>query len=115
MFLLVILFTYFYTSIQFNPEKISDDIKKRGGFIPGIRPGMNTTSHLKSLITKITLGGGMFLGVIAILPYFIKTFIGFDTFAVGGTSLLIIVSVILETLRKVDSIAVTKKYESFLD
>jgi len=114
-FLLVVIFTYFYTSIQFNPEKIADDVKKRGGFIPGIRPGQNTTAYLKSVINKITLGGGIFLGLIAILPYLIHTMIGFSTFALGGTSLLIVVSVVLDTLRKMDSMIVTRKYDSFLD
>jgi preprotein translocase subunit SecY len=114
-FLLVLVFTYFYTSIQFNPEKIADDVKKRGGFIPGIRPGQNTTAYLKSVINKITLGGGIFLGLIAILPYLIHTMIGFSTFALGGTSLLIVVSVVLDTLRKMDSMIVTRKYDSFLD
>ena len=114
-FLLVVVFTYFYTSIQFNPEKIADDVKKRGGFIPGIRPGQNTTAYLKSVINKITLGGGIFLGLIAILPYLIHTMIGFSTFALGGTSLLIVVSVVLDTLRKMDSMIVTRKYDSFLD
>lgn len=115
MFIMVILFTYFYTSIQFNPEKISEDIKKRGGFVPGVRPGINTTSYLKNVIGKITLGGGVFLGGIAVLPYIIHSFIGFSSFALGGTSLLIVVSVVLETIRKTDSLMVTKKYDSFLD
>jgi preprotein translocase subunit SecY len=114
-FMLVVLFTYFYTSIQFNPEKIADDVKKRGGFIPGIRPGQNTTTYLKSIINKITLGGGIFLGLIAIFPYLIHSLIGFSTFALGGTSLLIVVSVVLDTLRKMDSMVVTRKYDSFLD
>ncbi len=114
-FVLVLAFTYFYTSIQFNPEKISEDIKKRGGFIPGIRPGINTTSYLKNVIRKITFGGGLFLGLIAVLPYLIQLFIGFSSFAVGGTSLLIVVSVVLETIRKIDSLVVSKKYQSFLD
>jgi preprotein translocase subunit SecY len=115
MFIMVILFTYFYTSIQFNPEKIAEDVKKRGGFIPGVRPGMNTTSHLKSIINRITLGGGVFLGAIAVLPYVIHSFIGFSSFTLGGTSLLIVVSVVLETIRKMDSLMVSKKYDSFLD
>lgn len=115
MFLLVVLFTYFYTSVQFNPEKIAEDVKKRGGFIPGIRPGLNTSAYLKSVINKITLGGGVFLGLIAILPFIIQSFIGFSTFALGGTSILIIVSVILDTLRKMESMVVTRKYDSFLD
>lgn len=114
-FVLVVAFTYFYTSIQFNPEKISEDIKKRGGFIPGIRPGLNTTSYLKNVIGKITLGGGLFLGFIAIMPYLIHLFVGFSSFAIGGTSLLIVVSVVLETIRKLDSLIVSKKYQSFLD
>ena len=115
MFVLVILFTYFYTSLQFNPEKIAEDVKKRGGFIPGVRPGINTTSFLKGVINKITLGGGVFLGIISVLPYIIQSFIGFSSFALGGTSLLIIVSVVLETFRKMDSMMVSKKYDSFLD
>lgn len=115
MFMFVIAFTYFYTSIQFNPEKISEDVKKRGGFIPGIRPGLNTTNHLKSVINRITLGGGIFLGIIAVLPYIVHSFIGFSSFALGGTSLLIIVSVVLETIRKMDSLMVSKKYDSFLE
>ncbi len=115
MFILVILFTYFYTSLQFNPEKIAEDVKKRGGFIPGVRPGINTTSFLKGIINKITLGGGVFLAIISVLPYIIQSFIGFSSFALGGTSLLIIVSVVLETIRKMDSLMVSKKYDSFLD
>jgi preprotein translocase subunit SecY len=114
-FVLVVAFTFFYTSIQFNPEKISDDIKKRGGFIPGIRPGINTTSYLKSIINKITLGGGLFLGLIAVTPYLVSLFVGFTSFEIGGTSLLIVVSVVLETFRKIDSLVVSKKYQSFLD
>jgi preprotein translocase subunit SecY len=114
-FVLVVAFTFFYTSIQFNPEKISEDIKKRGGFIPGIRPGLNTTTYLKSVINKITLGGGLFLGLIAVMPYLVHLFVGFTSFAVGGTSLLIVVSVVLETFRKIDSLVVSKKYQSFLD
>lgn len=112
---LVVAFTFFYTSLQFNPEKISDDIKKRGGFVPGIRPGINTTTYLKNIINKITLGGALFLGLIAILPYLIELTVGFSAFAVGGTSLLIVVSVVLETLRKIDSMVVSSKYQSFLD
>ncbi len=114
-FLLVFGFTYFYTSIQFNPEKISDDIKKRGGFIPGIRPGAATTRYLRGVINKITLAGGVFLGLIAILPFIVQTFGGVSNFAVGGTGLLIVVSVVLETIRQVDSLMTTRSYHSYLD
>lgn len=115
MFILVIAFSYFYTSLQFNPNKIADDVKKRGGFIPGIRPGKNTSDYLKVILNRITLGGGIFLGLISILPFIVHKTIGFDAFSLGGTSLLIVVSVILETIRKAESLIVSKKYDSFLD
>ena len=114
-FVLVVGFTYFYTTVQFNPEKISDDIKKRGGFVPGIRPGKNTTDYLKAVITRITLAGALFLGAIAILPYLVNQFTGVSTFSVGGTGLLIVVSVILETIRQMESMVVTKNYNKFLE
>lgn len=113
-FLLVVGFTYFYTSVQFNPEKIADDVKKRGGFIPGVRPGKSTTKHLKGIVNRITLSGAMFLGLIAILPFFIQSFVSVGNLAIGGTSLLIVVSVVLETIRQVDSLMVSKNYSRFL-
>ncbi|MBN1162279.1 preprotein translocase subunit SecY [Patescibacteria group bacterium] len=114
-FLLVVGFTYFYTSIQFDPEKIADDIKKRGGFIPGIRPGSATSRYLKKIVTRITLPGAVFLGIIAILPFLVQAFIGVSSaMTIGGTGLLITVSVILETVRQIDSQMVTQSYESFL-
>jgi len=115
MFILVVVFSYFYTSLQFNPDKISTDVKKRGGFIPGIRPGKNTSDYLRVILNRITLGGGVFLGFISILPFIIHKTIGFDAFSLGGTSLLIVVSVVLETIRKAESLMVAKKYDSFLD
>ncbi len=115
LFVLVMFFTYIYTMFQFNPVKISDDIKKRGGFIPGIRPGINTTSYLKSVIGKITLGGSLFLATMSVFPYIVHLSLGFNALAIGGTSVLIVVSVVLETIRKVDSLIVSNKYQSFLD
>lgn len=114
-FLLVVGFTYFYTSFQFDPAKISDDIKKRGGFIPGVRPGKNTTDYLRTIINRITLGGALFLGLIAILPNIAGSFFGFENLAIGGSGLLIVVSVVLETIRQIRSIAATKSYENFLN
>lgn len=114
-FLLVFGFTYFYTSIQFNPEKIADDIKKRGGFIPGIRPGAATTRYLKSVLYKITFAGATFLGFVAVLPFLVQSTIGFTAFAIGGTGLLIVVSVVLELIRKIESMMVTRSYQSFLE
>lgn len=113
-FLLVVAFTYFYTSVQFNPQKIADDVKKRGGFIPGIRPGMATTSYLKQVVDRITLAGAIFLGLIAILPFFVQQFVGISVLTIGGTGLLIVVSVVLETIRQIESQMVTRSYDKFL-
>lgn len=113
-FILVIAFTFFYTFVQFNPTKIADDIKKRGGFIPGVRPGTSTANYLKRIVTRITLGGAIFLGFIAILPFFVQIFLGINNLTIGGTSLLIVVSVVLETVRKTESLMVTSSYEKFL-
>lgn len=113
-FILVVAFTFFYTFIQFNPEKIADDIKKRGGFIPGVRPGLSTAQYLKNIVTRVTLAGSLFLGLIAVLPYFMQFIFGPNTISIGGTSLLISVSVVLETVRQVESLSVTRSYEKFL-
>ncbi len=114
-FLLVLGFTYFYTSFQFDPVKIADDIKKRGGFIPGVRPGKNTTDYLRKIINRITLGGAVFLGSIAILPNLAGSYFGFGNLAIGGSGLLIVVSVVLETARQIKSVKATKSYENFLN
>jgi preprotein translocase subunit SecY len=114
-FLLVFGFTYFYTAVQFDPEKISDDIKKRGGFIPGVRPGIATKKYLGRIITRITLGGALFLGLIAVMPFIVQLAMGGNTsYSVGGTGLLIVVSVVLETTRQMESMLVTRNYDSFL-
>lgn len=114
-FSLVVGFTYFYTSFQFDPVKIADDIKKRGGFIPGVRPGKNTTDYLRKIINRITMGGACFLGLIAILPSLAGSYFGLGNIAIGGTGLLIVVSVVLETVRQIKSIKATKSYENFLN
>lgn len=114
-FLLVVAFTYFYTSVQFDPAKISDDIKKRGGFVPGVRPGIATTNYLRGVITRITLAGALFLGLIAVMPFLIQHSIGGSgSYTLGGTGLLIVVSVVLETVRQIEALLVTKNYDSFL-
>jgi len=114
-FLLVLGFTYFYTTVQFNPDKISEDVKKRGGFIPGIRPGKTTSSYLRGIVNKITLAGGIFLALIAIMPFLVKSVVGVSMLTIGGTGLLIVVSVVLETVRQVESMTNTRSYERFLD
>ncbi|OGC70074.1 preprotein translocase subunit SecY [candidate division WWE3 bacterium RIFOXYC1_FULL_39_7] len=113
-FLLVVGFTFFYTSVQFNSDKIAEDIKKRGGFVPGIRPGTATATYLRRIVNRITSSGALFLGTIAILPFLIQSFVGTASLTVGGTGLLIVVSVVLETIRQIESHSVSRSYESFL-
>lgn len=114
-FLLVIGFTYFYTAVIFNPQKISSEIQKHGGFVPGIRPGSQTASYLGRIVNRITLPGAIFLGLIAILPSIAQTLTGITTILVGGTGILIVVSVVLETAKTFESHLLTRSYEGFLD
>lgn len=113
-FLLVVGFTYFYTSVVFNPERISENLQKSGGFIPGIRPGAQTSKYLSSVLNRITLVGAVFLGLIAVLPSLFQNVIGVANLAIGGTGILIVVSVILEVTRDLESQLVMKRYETFL-
>ncbi|OGV96027.1 preprotein translocase subunit SecY [Microgenomates group bacterium RBG_16_45_19] len=112
---LVVCFTYFYTAVVFDPQKIADEIKKNGGFIPGIRPGKATADHLSYIITRITLLGALFLGVIAIMPSIVQGITGVTALTIGGTGILIVVSVILETSKQVEAMLVMRNYDSFLD
>lgn len=113
-FLLVIGFTYFYTAVTFNPDKISDEIKKYGGFIPGIRPGRPTADHLSYVLNRITLVGAIFLGSIAILPSIASYATGITTMTIGGTGILIVVSVVLEVSKSLESQLIMRNYEGFL-
>lgn len=113
-FFLIVGFTYFYTALVFNPEKISENLKKNGGFIPGIRPGSQTEKYLKYVLSRITLAGALFLGFIAILPSVLSQFIGLTNFVVGGTGILIVVAVILEVTRDFESQMVMNKYDTVL-
>ncbi|MGB9706697.1 MAG: preprotein translocase subunit SecY [Microgenomates group bacterium] len=113
-FLLVVGFTYFYTAVIFNPEKIAEELKKYGGFIPGIRPGKSTADYLNQILVKITLVGAVFLGLVAILPSIIQHLTGIATMAVGGTGILIVVSVVLETVRQLEAMIVMRSYDGFL-
>jgi len=113
-FLLVIGFTYFYTVVVFNPQKIAEEIQKHGGFIPGIRPGLATKNYLESILYKITSVGAIFLGVIAILPVLISKMTGLTNLVIGGTGILIVVSVILETFKMVEAQLVMKSYDRFV-
>jgi preprotein translocase subunit SecY len=113
-FLLVVGFTYFYTAVVFNPQKISENLQKNGGFIPGIRPGLQTSNYLSFVLNRITLVGAVFLGLIAILPSFFQNMIGVANLAIGGTGILIVVSVVLEITRELESQLVMRRYEGFL-
>jgi len=113
-FILVIGFTYFYTAVIFNPKKIAEEIKKYGGFIPGIRPGEPTVNYLNKILTRITLVGAIFLGLIAILPSIAQRLTGIATMSIGGTGILIVVSVILETTKQLESMLVMRSYDGFL-
>jgi preprotein translocase subunit SecY len=102
-FLLVVFFTYFYTAVTFDPKQIAENLQKNGAFVPGIRPGDATTSYLSTIVNRITLVGSVFLGLVAVLPLIIRSTTGITAFAVGGTSLLITVSVVIDLIRKVDA------------
>lgn len=112
-FLLVVGFTYFYTAVIFNPKKIAGEIQKYGGFVPGIRPGSPTASYLNYILTRITLAGAIFLGIIAIFPSIAKTFTNVETLILGGTGILIVVSVVLETIKAIEAQLVMRSYEGF--
>jgi preprotein translocase subunit SecY len=113
-FILVVVFTYFYTSVTFDPAQISENVQKQGGFIPGIRPGRQTMLYLQYVVRRITLAGALFLGLIAVLPLVVQAFSGLTTLTIGGTALLIVVSVVLETLKQIESQLTMREYEGFL-
>lgn len=109
-FVLVFLFTYFYTAVTFDPDSISKNLQRNGAFIPGIRPGAHTSEYIGTVITRLTLVGALFLGVIAVLPLIMKAITGIVALAVGGTALLIVVSVVLDLIRRVDSQISMREY-----
>ena len=116
LFLMVVLFTYFYTAITVNPNQLADDMKRNGGFIPGIKPGRQTANHIDELLSRITLPGAIFLGLVAILPAFAMMFgvkQGFAQFF-GGTSLLIMVGVLLDTLQQIESHLLMRHYDGLM-
>ena len=113
-FLLVFGFTYFYTAVVFNTEKVSEDLQKGGGFIPGIRPGKETEKYLGHVLSRLTIVGGVFLGLVAILPSFFRNALGATNLAIGGTSVLILVSVALQLIREMEGELVMERYEGFI-
>lgn len=111
--LLIIFFTYFYTAVSFNPVDVANNMKANGGFIPGIRPGRSTSDYLNKVMTRITFVGAIFLAIVATLPIVISQFTPFD-FNFGGTSLLIVVGVALDTMRQLENQMLMRNYEGFL-
>ena len=114
---LIVFFTYFYTAVAFNPKDVADNMKKQGGFIPGVRPGAPTADYIENILTRITLPGAMFLALIAIMPTFVSNVLrvqpAFASFF-GGTSLLIVVGVALDTLQQVESYLLMRHYDGFM-
>ncbi len=111
-FVLVILFTYLYTAIVFNPDEISENVQKNGGFIPGLRPGKQTADYLYMVLNRITVFGAVFLALIAVLPYILRSFTNSQVLSIGGTSLLIVVAVLIETIKAIEAQLVMRDYES---
>ena len=109
-FILVFLFTYFYTAVTFDPEALATNLQKNGAFIPGIRPGVSTSAYISKVLSRITLLGAVFLGFIAVLPLVVRAATGITAIALGGTALLIVVSVVLDLIKKVDAQVSMREY-----
>lgn len=109
-FLLVFVFTYFYTAVTFDPDQISTNLQKNGAFIPGVRPGKSTSDHISRILTRLTLVGAVFLGFIAVLPLIMKGITGITAVSIGGTSLLIVVSVVIDLIKKIDAQVSIREY-----
>jgi preprotein translocase subunit SecY len=109
-FILVVLFTYFYTSITFEPNRVADNLQKSGAFVPGVRPGQETENYIGNVVNRITLPGAVFLGLIAVAPSIVQGLTGVTTLLIGGTALLIAVQVALDLMRKIDAQVVLREY-----
>ena len=114
-FILIIGFAYFYSSIQFNPVEIANNMKKQGGFIPGFRPGKPTVDFIKKVLNKITMFGAIYLGIVALCPLVVGRIIGNNSVAIGGTSVIIVVGVALETVKALESQMLMRQYKGFLE
>ena len=114
-FLMIIMFSYFYSTIQFNPIETSNNLKKNGGFIPGFRPGKPTTDFIKKVLNKVVLFGAIYLGIVAILPLIIGKIVNIPALSMGGTSVIIVVGVALETVQSLESQMLMRQYKGFLE
>ncbi|MBI3744559.1 MAG: preprotein translocase subunit SecY [Chloroflexi bacterium] len=113
-FLLVIIFTFFYTLVIFQQQNLAENLQKNGGFIPGIRPGKPTEEYLSKVVLRITVAGALFLGIVAVLPYFARQLSGFTNIQTSSSALLIVVGVALDTMRQLESQLMMRRYESFI-
>ena len=109
-FLLVFFFTYFYTAVTFDPDSVATNLQKSGAFVPGVRPGEATAEYISRILTRLTLVGALFLGVIAILPLILRSLTGIQALAIGGTALLIVVSVVIDLIKKIDAQVSAREY-----
>jgi preprotein translocase subunit SecY len=112
-FFLIMAFTYFYTAVVFNPTEIAENVQKNGGFVPGLRPGTQTADFLSMVLNRITLAGAFFLALIAVLPLLLQNYTGTTALTFGGTSLLIVVSVVIEVIKKIEAQLTMHDYEGF--
>jgi preprotein translocase subunit SecY len=109
-FVLVFVFTYFYTAVTFDPNQISENLQKNGAFIPGVRPGRPTSEYISKILTRITLFGALFFGMIAVLPIAVRSITGITAISIGGTALLIVVSVVIDLVKKLDAQLSAREY-----
>ena len=114
-FLLIVFFSYFYSTIQFNPVEVSNNLKKNGGFIPGFRPGKPTADFLRKVLSRITMFGAIYLGIVALLPSITGNIIGIRRLSIGGTSIIIVVGVALETVKALEAQLMMRHYKGFLE
>ena len=109
---MVFFFTYFYTAVIFHPDQIAENLQKQGGFVPGIRPGKSTAEFLQTIVKRVNLPGSLFLALVAVLPIAMQQITGIQTLVIGGTSLLIVVSVVLEIMKQIESQLDMREYEN---
>ena len=113
--ILIVGFSYFYATIQYNPVEVANNLKKNGGFIPGFRPGRPTADFIRKVINKVTLFGAIYLGIIAVLPVLLGTIMSNTRFSFGGTSIIIVVGVALETTKALEAQMLMRHYKGFLE
>ena len=114
IFILVVVFTFFHTLIVFQQQQLAENLQKNGGFVPGIRPGVPTQQYLNRVILRITWGGALFLGSVAVMPFFFSSVTGVQALTLSSTSLLIMVSVALDTMRQLEAELLMRNYEGFI-